>query len=149
MPYFSRHLTPEERQMAYSVFGDSLDMRDIRLKTAWWVLKGYAVSPNGTIYFHPDDWITDFSHESLGKQAWLIHELTHVWQLQQGIKVFRRALFDRRYAYVFQEGKKFFDYGVEQQARMVEDYYIALQQHKDCSAFQACIPFLQTGVTVA
>lgn len=137
-----RYLTDHEKQMAHLVFADSLDMSDIQLKTTWWVLKGYAVSPNGNIYFHFDDWVDDFSQESLGKQAWLIHELTHIWQLQQGIKVVRRAIFDRRYEYLFKEGKSFFEYGVEQQARMVEDYYIALMQNKDCQAFKNCLPFL-------
>lgn len=142
----TRHLTNDERNMAHVVFGESLEMGTIQLKTAWWVLKGYAVSPNGNIYFHPDDWVTDFSQETLNKQAWLIHELTHVWQIQQGIAVFRRALFDRRYDYLFEEGKSFFEYGVEQQARMVEDYYIALMQGRDCQAFKGCIPFLQASV---
>lgn len=137
----SRYLTENEKQMARLVFADSLDMSDIQLKTAWWVLKNYAVSPNGCIYFHPDDWVADFTQESLEKQAWLIHELTHVWQIQQGIHVVVKAVFNRKYRYQF--GKLFLQYGVEQQARMVEDYYKALMQGRDCRPFQACIPFLQ------
>ena len=128
----ARPLTQGEQLMAYSVFGDTLMLDDIRLKTAWWVLKGYAVSPNGTIYFNQQDWIADFSQENLWKRAWLIHELTHVWQIQHGIKVFRKALFNRRYRYLLQEGKSFFAYGVEQQACMVEDYYKQREQGKDC-----------------
>ena len=130
--------------MAYSVFGDKLDMSNIRLKTAWWVLKNYAVSPNGNVYFHPDDWIEDFAKAGLGKRSWLIHELTHVWQLQQGVKVVRGAIINRRYDYVFEQGKSFFAYGIEQQARMVQDYYIRREQGKDCTAWQTCIPFLPT-----
>ena len=139
----ARPLTQGEKLMAQSVFGDTLKLDDIRLKTAWWVLKGYAVSPNGTIYFNQQDWIADFSQENLWLRAWLIHELTHVWQIQHGIKVFRKALFNRRYSYLLQEGKSFFAYGVEQQARMVEDYYKQREQGKDCQAWGACIPFLQ------
>ncbi|MGP5538799.1 type IV secretion protein Rhs [Psychrobacter celer] len=106
----SRHLSAGEVALARSVFGDSIRLEDVQLKTAWWVLRHYAVSPNGHIYFHPADWITDFSQSSLSKQSWLIHELTHVWQLQQGIKVVRGALVDRRYDYVFTVGKPFFKY---------------------------------------
>lgn len=50
-----RPLTVGERHIAWSVFGEHLALDDIRLTVAWWVLKGYAVSPNGFIYFHKDD----------------------------------------------------------------------------------------------
>ena len=137
-----RSLSAGEIVLARSVFGDSINLEEVRLKTAWWVLKNYAVSPNGNIYFHPADWITDFSSASIGKQSWLIHELTHIWQLQQGIKVVRGALIDRRYSYVLKTGKSFFNYGIEQQARMVQDYFVHRQRGQDCQAFEDCIPFL-------
>ena len=139
----SRPLTEAEIQMAQLVFGTNFDLSEVRLKTAWWVLKNYAVSPNGNIYFHPKDWVEDFSNQSLGKRSWLIHELTHVWQLQQGLKVVRGAVVNRRYDYILAEGKSFFSYGIEQQARMVQDYYLRRELGKDCQPWQACIPFLQ------
>lgn len=139
----SRKLTKNEKIMARSVFGESLKLDNIWLKTAWWVLKGYAVSPNGNIYFHPADFIDDFSQQNLAKRAWLIHELTHVWQVQQGINVFARALFNRKYRYQFRPNKSFFAYGVEQQARMVEEYYINREKAQNCDKFIECIPFLQ------
>ncbi|MCG3878061.1 type IV secretion protein Rhs [Psychrobacter sp. Ps6] len=138
----SRYLTVGEIALARLVFGDSLKLDEVRLKTTWWVLKNYAVSPNGNIYFNPADWIDDFSAASLGKQSWLIHELTHVWQLQQGLKVVRGALIDRRYDYVLETGKSFFEYGIEQQARMVQDYFVRHQRGQDCQDLEACIPFL-------
>ena len=141
----SRILTVSEVALARSVFGNSINLDEVQLKTAWWVLKNYAVSPNGNIYFNPADWITDFSDASLGKQSWLIHELTHVWQLQQGLKVVRGAVIDRRYDYVLEVGKPFFKYGIEQQARMVQDYFIRHQRGQDCQALEACIPFLVTS----
>lgn len=138
----SRKLTQGERALAHSVFGEYINLQDVQLKTAWWVLKNYAVSPNGNIYFHPEDWTEDFSQASLGKQSWLIHELTHVWQLQQGLKVVRGALINRRYDYVLESGKSFFAYGIEQQARMVQDYFVRRQRGQDCQPWQQCIPFL-------
>lgn len=141
----SRKLTTGEKMMAACVFGNALDVDDIELKTAWWVLKNYAVSPNGNVYFHPENWIEDFSKQPLGRRAWFIHELTHVWQIQQGIKVFRKAVFDRRYKYAIKQGKSFFSYGVEQQARMVEDYYIRSQNGQSCDDLKALIPFLLTS----
>lgn len=138
----SRSLTTGEIALARSVFGDSINLDEVQLKTAWWVLKHYAVSPNGNIYFNPADWIIDFSDASLSKKSWLIHELTHVWQLQQGLKVVRGALIDRRYDYVLKTGKSFFNYGIEQQARMVQDYFIRRQRGQDCQTLETCIPFL-------
>lgn len=139
----SRYLTSGEIALAYSVFADSLDVSEIQLKTAWWVLKNYAVSPNGNIYFHPADWCPDFSTVSIGKQSWLIHELTHVWQLQRGLKVVRGAIINRRYNYILQTGKSFFNYGIEQQARIVQDYFVQRQLGEDCKELEDCIPFLQ------
>ena len=138
----ARSLTEGEITLARSVFGDSLRLDDVQLKTAWWVLKHYAVSPNGHIYFHASDWIDDFSQAPLGKQGWLIHELTHVWQLQQGLKVVRGALIDRRYNYVLKVGKPFFKYGIEQQARIVQDYFVRHQRGQYCQDLAGCIPFL-------
>ena len=140
----SRQLTAGEIALARSVFGDSIRLEQVQLKTAFWVLKNYAVSPNGNIYFHPADWVIDFSQCSLAKQSWLIHELTHVWQLQQGLKVVRGAMINRRYDYVLNAGKPFFNYGIEQQARMVQDYFISRQHGRDCQGFENCIPFLAT-----
>jgi hypothetical protein len=137
-----RYLTVGEIALARSVFGDSIRLNEVQLKTAWWVLKNYAVSPNGNIYFNPVDWIIDFSNAPLGKQSWLIHELTNIWQLQQGLKVVRGALIDRRYDYVLETGKSFFKYGIEQQARMVQDYFVRRQRGQDCQNLEACIPFL-------
>ena len=138
----SRHMTDGELALARSVFSDTINLDNVHLKTAWWVLKHYAVSPNGNIYFNPADWVTDFSQCSLGKQSWLIHELTHVWQLQQGLKVVRGAIINRRYDYVIEAGKSFFNYGIEQQARMVQDYFISRHHGHDCRDFEICIPFL-------
>lgn len=137
----SRSLTAGERQLAFSVFGDSLALDDIRLKTAWWVLKGYAVSPNGHIYFHRKDWCEDFSTQSLAKRAWLIHELTHVWQVQHNLAVIKGALINRRYRYTLKPNKPFLSYGIEQQAKMVEDYYIARELGRDCTAWHSCQGF--------
>lgn len=145
-PQKTRPLTAAEVALAQSVFGTEFDLSDVRLKTAWWVLKNYAVSPNGNIYFNPQNWVEDFTKQPLGKQSWLIHELTHVWQIQQGLKVVRGALMSRRYDYIIAEGKPFFKYGIEQQARMVQDYFMRRELGKDCRAWQSCIPFLQDAV---
>ena len=138
----SRHLTTGEKQLAHSVFGAHLQLDKIKIIAHRAVLKNYAISPDGCIYFHPASWSEDFSKLSLAKQAWLIHELTHVWQIQQGLAVVRKALFDRQYNYVIQQGKLFLHYGIEQQAQMVQDYFIKKSRGQQCQAYEACIPFL-------
>jgi hypothetical protein len=138
-----RKLTVAEKVLAISVFGQHLKLDDIEIVAHRMVLKHYAISPNGNIYFHISDWCEDFSQCSLAVQSWLIHELTHVWQLQQGLAVVRKALFDRRYQYVLEQGKQFFHYGIEQQAQMVQDYFLRRAQGQSCEAYEQCIPFLK------
>ena len=140
-----RFLTDGEKNMARSVFAESLKLEGIRVVAHRLILPNYAMSPNGHIYFNLKNWSDDFSKEGLGTQSWLIHELTHVWQIQQGISVIRKAMLNRRYRYVFEHGKQFLSYGVEQQAQMVQDYYIRRAQDLDCSAYDACLPFLETS----
>lgn len=137
-----RTLTSGERRLAQQVFAESLKLDEISVVAHRLLLRHYAISPNGSIYFHPQDYRVDFSLESLAQQAWLIHELTHVWQLQQGIAVVKKALFDRRYHYVLQAGKCFWNYGVEQQAQMVQDYFLLSQRGQHCEELKQCIPFL-------
>lgn len=138
-----RLLTEGEKELAYSIFKDALRVEKIEIVAHRWVLKHYAISPNGHVYFNPTDWCEDFSQRSVAQQSWLIHELTHIWQIQQGLHVVRRALFDRQYSYVLEQGKSFLSYGIEQQAQMVQDYFLRKKQGKECQAYELCIPFLQ------
>ena len=138
-----RGLSDGEKQLACSIFGSSIQLEQVQIVAHRLVLKNYAVSPNGHIYFNPYNWCEDFSKQSLGQQSWLIHELTHVWQFQQGMRVLLGALFNRKYSYVLKEGKVFFKYGIEQQAQMVQDYFVKRAKGQECSAYEACIPFLK------
>lgn len=136
-----RGLTTAEIALARSVFGTRLQTDRVRLIACRWVLRGYAISPNGHVYFHPDDWREDFVQADLNTQSWLIHELVHVWQVQQGMAVLRRALFDRRYRYDLVQGKSFLSYGIEQQAQIVQDYFVRRAKGHDCTAWEDCLSF--------
>jgi hypothetical protein len=138
-----RPLSVQERHLAQSVFAEHLSLDSIRICASGWIWRGYAMSPNGHVYFHPDDYCIDFAQQSLSRQAWLMHELTHVWQVQQGIKVVRQAIFDRRYDYVLESGRAFLSYGVEQQAQMVQDYFLRRACGQSCDALACCLPFLK------
>ena len=136
-----RGLTPAEVMLARSVFGKQLQTDTVRLVACRWVLRGYAISPNGHVYFHPDDSREDFAQADLNIQSWLIHELVHVWQVQQGMAVLRLALFDRRYRYQLVLGKSFLSYGIEQQAQIVQDYFVRRMRGQNCTAWEVCLPF--------
>ena len=93
-------------------------------------------------YFNIKDWCENFADQPIHQQAWLIHELTHVWQIQQGLAVVRKALFNRQYRYALKQGKQFLSYGIEQQAQMVQDYFLKKHYGEECSAYEQCIPFV-------
>ena len=77
----SRGLTDAETALARSVFGEAIDYGRVTLSTRSW---GWAAIVFGSrITFpprHPPP--PDFTREPARMQAWLIHELTHVWQFQ-------------------------------------------------------------------
>ncbi|WEH91158.1 type IV secretion protein Rhs [Acinetobacter soli] len=137
-----RKLTSGEISLAREIFSSHLNYDSIFICAHRLVLKHYAISPNGHIYFNVIDWCEDFSTQSIEMQSWLIHELVHVWQVQQGIKLIRKAIFERQYHYVLKRGKTFLEFGVEQQAQMVQDYFLKKHRQQSCDDLAACIPFI-------
>lgn len=128
----SRSLTRGEIEMAQSIFGNAIDYSKVRLiEGKWWPFhpKRAAMAPTGSIWFHPDGggWSQDFSLEPLNLQGFFMHELTHVWQSQRRGRfylVLMRHPFCR-YDYVIEAGKPFVRYGLEQQAEMVRQRFLA------------------------
>lgn len=128
----ARSLTAGEIALARSVFGDAVDYAKIRLfRGKWWPFhpKGAAMAPMGNIYFHPEGggWSEDFAAEPLRRQAFFIHEMTHVWQAQKGGRFYLPLMRHPfcRYGYTLKPGKPFARYGLEQQAEMVADRFLA------------------------
>ena len=127
-----RPLTSGEIALARAIFGDALDYGRVRLFLGkWWPLQPprTAMAPTGNIHFHPDGggWSEDFSKEPLGAQAYFIHELTHVWQAQTKGRFYLPLMRHPfcRYAYQPKPGKPFNRYGLEQQAEIVKDAFLA------------------------
>ena len=114
------------------MFGNAINYSKVRLvQGKWWPFhpKGAAMAPAGHIHFHPHGggWSEDFSKEPLGAQGFFIHEMTHVWQAQRHGRLYlplRRHPFSR-YRYVFEPGKPFERYGLEQQAEIVRHVFLA------------------------
>jgi hypothetical protein len=125
-------MTSGEIALARSVFGDAVDYKAVRLfKGKWWPFqpRNSAMAPTGDIYFHPEGgaWSDDFARESLGRQGFFIHELTHVWQAQAKGRFYLLMMRHPfcRYAYELEPDKPFNRYGLEQQAEIVRHVFLA------------------------
>ena len=137
-----RGLTPEEIDLLRPVFGTAINYSTVSLvKGKWWPFhpRRAAMAPMGNIWFHPDGggWSEDFSTEPLSNQAFFIHEMTHVWQTQNGGRFYLPLMRHPfcRYDYRLEPGKSFSRYGLEQQAEIVRHRFLA-----DRGAPQAIVP---------
>ena len=145
----SRHLTPGEVELVRSIFGDAVDTSRVQLiRGKWWPLQPRcsAMAPMGNIYFHPDGggWSDDFAREPLGRQGFFIHEMTHVWQSQKGGKLYLPLMRHPfcRYSYRLNADKPFGSYGLEQQAEIVKDAFLASRgQRGELCPPQDLLPF--------
>ena len=74
-----RRLTPGELALARSMFGEAIRLDRVRLHAH--PFGGFAVTLGRRVLF-PGALPPDFAAEPLRVQAWLVHELVHVWQFQ-------------------------------------------------------------------
>lgn len=126
---YSRKLTGGERELAWSIFGDSIDLDNVELRhRKWWPLqpRNVVMAPCGHIHFHPcrDLWREDFSAANLIMRRLFVHELCHIWQTQSGLFLPLWRMPFARYSYKLTPGKALHKYGIEQQAEIVADSYL-------------------------
>src|SRR5690606_5107450 len=83
-----RPLTAPEEAEAKRVFGKSLDYSIIRISfnAPLMAIGGFARTPYNTVYFPPSE-AKNAASPNRDYYAYLIHELTHVWQQQHGVSV--------------------------------------------------------------
>jgi hypothetical protein len=136
-----RPLTAGEIDLARSIFGDCIDYSAVRLvRGKWWPFqpRNAAMAPMGNIYFHPEGggWSDDFAAETVRRQAFFIHEMTHVWQAQAKGRFYLPLMRHPfcRYDYHLTPGKPFGSYGLEQQAEIVTHRFLADQGVRIASA---------------
>jgi hypothetical protein len=170
-----RRLSRFERQEARLIFGQSLKYDQIWIyeEAPWpdWIGKlgeilrrrsvgGHnAVTLGNRIFFptrleseHPTTRIR------VNQTAWLIHELTHVWQFQQeGWRYLPQALGailrHGRWAYKLGSedtlnkarlaGARFKDYNREQQGELARGYYVRLKKGENVEAWKGYIAEIQ------
>jgi hypothetical protein len=146
-----RSLTKAERALAESVFGTAIALDDVKLvnrKWWWFQPRSIVMAPRGNIHFHPksDQYCDDFCDQHLTDQGLFIHEMTHVWQHQQGVFLpIARHPFCR-YDYSLKPGWTLKRYGIEQQAEIVRHYFMLKNGYPLAGAlpldvYESIIPF--------
>ncbi|WP_155266307.1 hypothetical protein [Snodgrassella communis] len=123
-----RLLTPGEMAMVTTVFKTAITLTDVLVRKGPILpFQGkYAVTPMGGIYYPKKLYLKDYSIAEIGDKHLFIHEMVHIWQYQMGMWVALRGacslLVD--YEYALADDKVLSDYGMEQQASIIADYYL-------------------------
>ncbi len=127
-------LTRGEIVLARSVFAQAIDYDRVRLHRRKWIFfqpRSTVMAPDGHIWFHPEGsaYCHDFSGQNLDAQGLFIHEMTHVWQRQQGICLPLARHPFCRYRYTLRSGWPLERYGIEQQAEIVRHAFLRRAGH--------------------
>lgn len=147
-----RPLTKGEAALAQEAFGATLNLDRIRLLAAPWPFNRAFVPGR----WFGRDWIvwphrslaSDFTQASRRQQGVLVHELTHVWQAQQGVNLLLAKLRagDNRasYAYAADPACRWETLNIEQQAMVVEHRFHrrrGVETPGDAAFYDALCPF--------
>lgn len=137
-------LTKGETELVQGVFGDEINTSKIRkhFKNENHIThvlpskRGTVLPPHSHIdFFGPTVTSADFSKDAKEKTGLFIHEATHVWQNQNAAWQLNKLHICRKYDYTLKPTSQFRDFGVEQQASIIEDY-VECWWHKDGPAQQ-------------
>jgi len=127
-PLTLRRLTEGERGLAAEMFGPALDARRVRILALPVWSRAFVAGP-ALMVWPAAQAAADFSAAALGVQAVFVHELTHVWQAQQGVGLLRAKLragdSAASYAYDLAAGPAFPALNIEQQAMVVQDAFLS------------------------
>jgi hypothetical protein len=123
-----RRLTAGERALGWEMFGDGLDLFRVRLLAVRGWSRAFVPGPS-LIVWPARSLPGDFAKAPLALQATFIHELTHVWQAQQGVRLLWAKLKAgdgaRAYDYDLAVQPDFSKLNIEQQAMVVEHAFLA------------------------
>lgn len=128
-PLQVRRLTAGERALAEEMFGAGLDAGRVRLLALPVWRRAFVAGP-GLMVWPAAAARADFSAPDvpLAVQAVFVHELTHVWQAQNGVSLLLAKIKagDRPASYAYDlEGAEFPQMNIEQQAMVVEHAFLA------------------------
>lgn len=126
-PASERKLSAREIMALPVGFTSQFDIRNVRLIDRHHnpFAIGKILARPEAIYWknHPQD----FTRLSLPANGLLMHELCHIWQYKTGRLTALRYLFNPhnwQYGYNVRDGAKFDDYHTEQQADLVQDWFL-------------------------
>lgn len=148
-----RALTDGEAALAREAFGEAIRLDKVRL-IGWPFARAFVAGR-----WFGRDWIVwparalveDFSSAALGVQGVLVHELTHVWQAQQGVNLLFAKLKAgdsiASYIYVADATCHWDALNIEQQAMIMEHRFHALRGLRAPAStvfYDAVCPFSDT-----
>jgi len=111
-------LTAYEKDIAFQFFTEKLDTANIIMYNHSFGLNTIqALTIANKIFFNSD---VNYAENREQNTDLFIHELTHVWQYQHN-SPFNSNI--KIYTYEINNNLEFKDYGAEQQASLMEDYY--------------------------
>lgn len=130
----NRALTSGEVAMLRPLFKDSIDYTRVRVIDNSFPLQPENVymTPRGHIYAPGPLFENDFSRARSSLREVFVHEITHVWQYENGMDLVgagtvefikNRGNYEKAYPYELAAGRDLTEYGMEQQASIVEDYF--------------------------
>lgn len=137
-----RFLTEGEIELLAPIFGAGVDTALVRVAPAKFVRfqDDYTyMTPSNTIYAPGDLFRDDFSAAEIDPylQGVFVHEVAHVWQHQNGMDLIAAGLitfagthgdYAKAYPYTLDAARDLTEYGIEQQASIVEDWFL-MQVH--------------------
>lgn len=131
----SRFLTAAEIVLAKKIYKASLDYSLVKVHNGKYnpmQPNNSGMTPNGEIYVD-GAYASDYGISRPVLKAFFIHEMAHVYQYQLNVldpissaigEAFRYGFdYDKAYYYTLSPNKDLLDYGIEQQAQIIEDYF--------------------------
>lgn len=146
-----RGLSAEEIKLAEIIYKTSIDYKKVFVHKGKYgdLPYGYGqpdntfMTPNGEIYAPANVYSSDYALESDDLKATFIHEMCHVWQYQRNIKNVKTSAiiewawhgtdYNEAYYYKLEEYKDLKEFGLEQQAVIIEDYYRVIKLNSNYS----------------
>src|SRR6185312_5177574 len=133
---FSRPLTSGEIALARKTFGNSIDYTTVKIHNHPFMPlqpQESGMTPNGEIYIR-GCYSKDYAAEDISLRGFFLHEMTHVWQYQNKIlhpvlaaaelNLKHKFNYAASYDFLLDSKKDFINYGMEQQAAIIQQYYL-------------------------
>ncbi len=130
----NRPLTTGEITLLEPIFRDGIDYKKIRVINNSFPLQPANVymTPRGHVYAPGPLWQPDFSKAGANLRAVFVHEVMHIWQHANGMDLIQQGFveltkyggaYEKAYPYELERDRDLVDYGMEQQASIIEDYF--------------------------